>query len=78
MEGIILGVVDGLSNLGLAIGVPLAGLMVLGGGINYLSSGTSPKRAEDGKTTAVRGLIGLAIVLAAKVAVSTFRGWTGL
>jgi hypothetical protein len=78
MEGIILGVIDGLTNLALVVGVPLTGLMVTGGGINYLSSGSSPKRAEDGKSMAVRGLVGLGIVLGAKIGVATFRGWTGL
>ena len=78
MEGIILGVITGLVNLATVVAVPAAGLMVVLGGINYLSSGSSPKRSEDGKTMAVRGLVGLGIVLAAQVAVATFRGWTGL
>jgi hypothetical protein len=78
MEGIILGVIAGLVNLATVVAVPGAGLMVVLGGINYLSSGSSPEQSEDGKTMAVRGLVGLGIVLAAQIAVATFRGWTGL
>jgi hypothetical protein len=78
VDQILLNVIDGLMNLALVVGVPGAGLAVAAGGINYLSSGSSPKRAEDGKAMAIKGLIGLGIVLGAKIGVATFRGWTGL
>jgi hypothetical protein len=78
MEGMILGVIQGLTNLALAVIVPTTTLMMIWGAYQYLSSGSSPKRAEDGKTTAIRAAIGLAVALGAGLIIANVRSWTGL
>ena len=78
MEGIITGVANGVLGLIQAVIVTVTGAMAAWGGFQWATAGGSPKRAQDGQETLVRGAIGLALALGAPAIVQTIRGWTGL
>ena len=52
--------------------------MAAWGGFQWATAGGSPKRAQEGQETLVRGAFGLALALGAPAIVQTIRGWTGL
>jgi hypothetical protein len=78
VEAIITGVANGVLGLIQAVIVTVTGAMAAWGGFQWATAGGSPKRAQDGQETLVRGAIGLALALGAPAIVQTIRGWTGL
>ena len=75
---LVIGVANGVLGLIQAVIVTVTAAMVACGGFHWATAGGSPKRAQDGQETLVRGAIGLALVPGAPAIVATIRGWTGL
>jgi hypothetical protein len=66
--------ISNLLNLAALIGVGLAALYFGFGGITYMTSGGSPMRAESGKKACFDALVGLGLVLSARVITSIIQG----
>ncbi|MGD9890861.1 MAG: pilin [Dehalococcoidia bacterium] len=56
-----------LLDIGLGVGVTVAAFFVMWGAFLYMSAGGSPHQMERGKSAIVNALVGLAIVLMARV-----------
>ena len=56
-----------LLNIGLGVGVTVAAFFVMWGAFLYMSAAGSPHQMERGKSAIVNALVGLAIVLMARV-----------
>jgi hypothetical protein len=56
-----------LLNIGLGVAVTVAAFYLMVGAFIYMSSGGSPHQMERGKSAMLNALMGLAIVLAAKI-----------
>jgi len=78
VEAIITGVANGALGLIQATVVTVTGAMAAWSGFQWATAGGSPKRAQDGQETLVRGAIGMALALGAPAIIQTIRGWTGL
>lgn len=78
MEGMITGVANGVLGLIQAVIVTVTAAMAGWGGFQWATAGGSPKRAQDGQETLVRGGLGLALALGARPIVDTIRGWIGV
>lgn len=58
---------ENLLNIGLGVGVTVAAFFVMWGAFLYMSAGGSPHQMERGKSAMVNALVGLAVVLMARV-----------
>jgi len=56
-----------LLDIGLGVGVTIAAFFVMWGAFLYMSAAGSPHQMERGKSAIVNALVGLAIVLMARV-----------
>lgn len=56
-----------LLNIGLGVGVTVAAFFIMWGAFLYMSAGGSPHQMERGKMAIVNALVGLAVVLMARV-----------
>jgi len=58
---------NNLLNVGLGVAVAVSAFFVMWGAFMYMSAGGSPHQMERGKAAIVNALVGLAIVLMARV-----------
>ena len=58
---------DTLLNVGAGVGATAAGFWLMWGAFVYMSAGGSPRQMESGKAAMTNALLGLAIVLTARV-----------
>jgi len=58
--------IDGIASLLLVIVIPLATIMIIWAGIQYLTAANNEEQVKKAKNTIKWAIIGLAIVLAAK------------
>jgi hypothetical protein len=56
-----------LLNIGLGVGVTVAAFFVMWGAFLYMSAAGSPHQMERGKSAMINALVGLAVVLMARV-----------
>ena len=56
-----------LLNIGVAVGVTVAAFYLMWGAYMYMSSGGNPHSMEQGKSAMVNAIVGLVIVLLARV-----------
>ena len=56
-----------LLNIGLGVGVTVSAFFVMWGAFLYMSAAGSPHQMERGKSAIVNALVGLAVVLMARV-----------
>ena len=75
MDTIINGVANGVLGIIQGVIVTVTTALAAWGGFQWATSGGSPKRAQDGQETLVRGAIGLAIALGAGPIIETIQGW---
>jgi hypothetical protein len=58
---------DNLLTVGAGIGVTACAFFLMWGAFVYMSAGGSPRQMESGKSAMLNALLGLAIVLSARV-----------
>ncbi len=58
---------DSLLNVGLTVAVTVSAFFLMWGAFVYMSAGGSPRQMESGKSAMLNALVGLAIVLSARV-----------
>ncbi len=56
-----------LLNIGAGVGVTVAAFFLMWGAFLYMSAGGNPRHMEAGKAAMMNALIGLAVVLSARV-----------
>jgi len=67
-------ILDAVTNLLLTIGLPLAGLMYLWAGFQFLTAGGQDKKITSAKQTLLWTTIGVVVLLAAKGIVIAVQG----
>ena len=67
------GIIDKLTELLTTLAIPLGTVMIIIGGIQYMTAGGNEERANKAKKTLLYTVIGVAIVLAAKFLVDIIR-----
>ena len=60
------GIINSITNFLITIGIPLAGLMYLWAGFQFLTAGGDSKKVAGAKKTIIYTTIGVAILLTAK------------
>jgi hypothetical protein len=66
---------DNMANAATGIGVSVAIFFVIWGAYLIMSAGSSVHQAESGKAAITRAIIGLVIVVAARVLVQAIKGY---
>lgn len=73
----IVGLIDKASNWLYVIGFAIALLVIIIGGISYMTAGGNEDRQKSAKKTIITGLVGAAIILLAGIILSTLAGFIG-
>lgn len=73
----IVDLIDKASNWLYVIGFAIALLVVIIGGISYMTAGGNEDRQKSAKKTIITGLVGAAIVLLAGIILSTLASFIG-
>ena len=68
---------ENLLALGTTVGVSVAAFFLMWGAFIYMSAGGSPRQMESGKAAMVNALMGLGIVLTARVIADLIRSSIG-
>lgn len=68
---------NNLLNVLVAVSIPAAALFFGWGAVTYMSAGGSAKQMESGKMAMFNSVAGLALVLLAKVVISTIQAALG-
>jgi hypothetical protein len=68
---------NNLLNVLVAVSIPAAALFFGWGAVTYMSAGGSSKQMENGKMAMFNSVAGLALVLLAKVVISTIQAALG-
>ena len=68
---------ENLLGLGTTVGVSVAAFFLMWGAFIYMSAGGSPRQMESGKSAMVNALLGLGIVLTARVIADLIRSSIG-
>lgn len=76
--GDILDILDEVANWMYVIGFAVALIVVIIGGIGYMTAGGNEDKQKSAKKTIITGLIGAAIILLAGVVLDTVAGFLGV
>lgn len=63
--------IENIGNFMIFVGVIIAVIFIIWGGIKYMTAGGDPKKADEAKTAIINGIIGAAIVLGVGVILRT-------
>ncbi len=74
----IVALIDTVANWAYIIGFALALIIIIIGGISYMTSGGNEDRQKSAKKTIITGLIGAAIILLAGVILDTVATFIGV
>ena len=66
--------INQIASFLIVIGVVIAVIFIIWGGIRYMSAGGDTKKADEAKTMIINGIIGAAVVLGVGVILSTLSG----
>ena len=66
-----------LLNIGVGVGVTVAAFFLMWGAFMYMSAGGNPHKMEGGKAAMVNAVVGLVIVLLARVIAQQIAGAVG-
>lgn len=64
-----------VANFMIGIGITIAVIFIIWGGIKYMSAGGDSKKADEAKTAIINGIIGAVIVLGVGVILRTAAGF---
>lgn len=67
-------ILDAIKKIVLAIGFGIAVIMLVAGGIGYMTAGGDPEKSTKAKKLMINALIGVAIVLAATFIIALVQG----
>jgi len=76
--GDIMGILDNVANWLYVIGFAVALIMIIVGGISYMTAGGNEDKQKSAKKTIITGLIGAAIILLAGVILDTVANFLGI
>lgn len=72
--GNIQGIIEDVATWLMVVGVIIAVIFIVWGGVRYMTAGGDSKKTEEAKSTIINGLIGAVVVLGVGVIIRTAAG----